>query len=618
MFGRDSEQSRLVSWVSRVADGHGGAVLIEGEPGIGKSALGRAGCTMAAELGCQVFWGAGDELGQALPLLPLLDALRVREPSADERRTTIVRLLRGEFTSGRGEDLSAALAEQLLALVDELCDRSPVVLVVDDLQWADPATVALWARMARSVTQLPLLLVGMMRPVPQRDDLLALRHSVGVTARLRLHGLADAAVADLVGALAGGKPDEDLLRLADGAAGNPLYLTELVDALARSSCLTLTDAGTAELGNGPTPGSLSAAIADRLGFVPGWVREVLRAAALLGVDFLVPDLAVVLGRGVADLIPAVDEALAAGVLVESGDGLRFRHPMIRAALYDDIPAPVRAAWHRDAGRALAEAGAPVDRVARQLLPALGGTAEPMDEWMLHWLAAAAPLLVGQAPRAAAELLRRAVGSSPAGSATHDSLVCRLADALYRVGDLGEAEQVASRALADAVDPAVVVDLHWTLAQCRTVTGRFAESLAALNQVLASPAISARHRARLLVLTARMHFNLGQVETAGQVAAAALAQATDAGDTWAIAWALHVLAIVTVMQGQMADALPLFERALTVTQADPTLTDLRLLLLLNQAVALGDLDQYERAFAAARRSAATGRPCRPGRPAGPGA
>ena len=225
----------------------------------------------------------------------------------------------------------------------------------------------------------------------------------------------------------------------------------------------------------------------------------------------------------------------------------------------------------------------------------------MDEWIVHWLADTAPLLVGQAPRAAAELLRRAVASSPVGSATHDSLVCRLADALYRVGDVGEAEEVASQALIDAVDPAVVVDLHWTLAQCRTVTGRFAESLGALKQVLASPTISARHRTRPLVLTARTHFNLGQVETAGQVAAAALAQATEVGDNWAIAWALHVLTIVTVNQGQMADALPLFERALTVTQADPTLTDLRLLLLLNQAVALGDLDQYESAFAAAQQA-----------------
>ena len=104
-------------------------------------------------------------------------------------------------------------------------------------------------------------------------------------------------------ALAGGEPDGELLRLADDAAGNPLYVTELVAALARSSSVTITGAGAAELTGGSAPGSLSAAIADRLGFVTGPVREVLRAAALLGVDFAVPDLAVVLGRGVADLVP---------------------------------------------------------------------------------------------------------------------------------------------------------------------------------------------------------------------------------------------------------------------------------------------------------------------------
>jgi predicted ATPase len=128
--------------------------------------------------------------------------------------------------------------------------------------------------------------------------------------------------------------------------------------------LAITDAGAVELTSGSAPSSLSAAIADRLDFVAGPVREVLRAAALLGVDFAVPDLAIVLGRSVADLIPAVGEACAADVLAESGNGLGFRHPLIRSALYDEMPAPVRAAWHRDAGRALAEAGAPADRVAR--------------------------------------------------------------------------------------------------------------------------------------------------------------------------------------------------------------------------------------------------------------
>src|SRR5437899_1107056 len=236
--------------------------------------------------------------------------------------------------------------------------------------------------------------------VPQREDLLALRRMVDDAARLQLTGLTGAAVADLVAVLAGGRPGGSLLRLAEGAAGNPLYVTELVAALTRGSSLTITEAGTAELAGGSAPSSLSAAIADRLGFVAGPVRDVLRAAALLGVDFAVPDLAIVLGRGVADLIPAVDEALAAGVLAEFGNGLGFRHPLIRTALYEEVPGPVRAAWHRDAGRALAEAGAPPDRVARQLLWAVGrldGTTEPMDEWILSWLARNAESLVGQAP-----------------------------------------------------------------------------------------------------------------------------------------------------------------------------------------------------------------------------
>ena len=603
LIGRDAEAETLVRLVTEVTAGRGGAVLIEGEPGIGKSSLVRT-ATAEAGPGCQVFWGAGDELGEALPLLPLLEALRVREPSANPRRSMILRLLRGEVAADRGADVTAALAEQLLALVAEECAARPTVLVVDDLQWADQASVTLWGRLAKSVPQAPLLLIGMMRPVPRRDDLLALRRVANGALRLQLAGLDGVAVAELVTSRVGGKPDDKLLRLADGAAGNPLYVIELVDALARSSSVRVTGAGTAVLTNGSAPASLSAAIADRLGFVSASVREVLRAAALLGVDFAVPDLAVVLDRGVADLLPAIDEARAAGVLTESGTGLGFRHPLIRTALYEEIPVPVRAAWHRDAGRALAEAGAPADRVARQLLRALGGPGgprDPMDEWMLNWLARTADLLVGQAPGVAAELLRRAVAGSATGSAHHDFLVSRLADTLYRVGEAAEAEQVANRALAQTVEPDLLVDLHWTLAQCRMRVGEFEESLATLDDALDSPGISARHRARLLVLAARTHSIRGDFETAGEVAETALIVATEAGDNWAMGWALHVLTIVTGVQGQMADALPLFERALTVTEADPALTDLRILLQINQAVTLGNLDQYDEAIGAARQA-----------------
>jgi DNA-binding CsgD family transcriptional regulator/tetratricopeptide (TPR) repeat protein len=601
LFGRDSQMALLTGLLKEVALGHGSSVLIEGEPGIGKSALVRAAVAEASQAGCQVFWGAGDELGQALPLVPFLDGLGVREPAANPRRNTIVRLLRGEIPADRGTDVPAALAEQLLALVAEQCTVRPTVLVVDDLQWADPASITLWGRLARSARQMPLLLIGMTRPVPQRDDLLALRRVVSNAARLQLAALTGEAVAGLVAALAGGQPDGNLLRLAGGAAGNPLYVTELVAALARGSGLTVTEAGAATLASGSAPSSLSAAIADRLGFVARPVREALKAAALLGVEFAVPDLAIVLGRSVPDLIPAVDEACAAGVLAESGTGLGFRHPLIRAALYEQMPAPVRAAWHRDAGRALAEAGAPADRVARQMLRAANGpgaATEQVDEWMLDWLARTAELLVGQAPGVAADLLTRAVADSPAGSAQNGWLASRLADALYRVGDRAGAEQVVSRVLEYAAEPDLLVDLHWTLAQCRMLAGSSAESLATLEHALASPGLSARHRARLLVLAARTRKYLGELDEAGQVATTALAAASEADDRWAMGWALHVLALVTAARGHPADALPLYDRALTVTQADPALTDLRLLLQINQALRLAGLDRYELAFAAA--------------------
>jgi DNA-binding CsgD family transcriptional regulator len=601
LVGRDSEMALLTGLIRDLARGCGGSVLIEGEPGIGKSTLVRAAVDEAPEAGCQVFWGAGDELGQALPLLPFLDGLRVREPSANPRRKTIVQLLRGEVSADRGTDVPAVLAEQLLALVAEQCAIRPTILVIDDLQWADHASITLWGRLARSARQVPLLLIGMMRPVPQRDDLLALRRVAGDATRLQLGGLTETAVAELVAELAGGRPDDDLLRLADGAAGNPLYVTELVAALARGDGLTITEAGAAALAGGSVPGSLSAAIADRLGFVTGPVREVLRAAALLGVDFAVADLAVVLHRGVADLIPAVDEACAVGVLAESGRGLGFRHPLIRAALYDDMPASVRAAWHRDAGRALAEAGAPTDRVARQLLRAVTGSgvpAEPVDEWILDWLAHTAELLVGQAPGVAAELLTRAVASTAADSPHHGRLASRLADALYRLGDRAAAEQVANRVLEYAAEPDLLVDLHWTLAQCRMLAGESPESLASLERALASPGISTRHRARLLALSARTHLNSSEVETAGRVADAAREAAAEAGDSWAMGWALLVMALVTSARGDMTEALPLFDRALAVTESDPTLTDLRLLIQLNKAVTLGNLDRHKEALDAA--------------------
>jgi AAA ATPase domain len=608
LVGRDTELAQLDASLRALATGLGGTVLVEGEPGIGKSALVQGALDKAADLGCQVFWGTGSELDEALPLQPLLDALRVREPSVNPRRETIAGYLRGEITADRGVDVPAMLAEQLLALIAEECAAQPTVLVIDDLQWADQASIRLLARLAGSVRLLPLLLVVMMRQVPRRDDLLALRRAVGDAVSLSLTGLTASEVTELVRSLAGGEPDTGLRELADDAGGNPLYLTELVAALARSATLAVTD-GVAALVAGPTPRSLTAAIVDRLGFISEAAREVLRSASLLGPEFSVTDLAIVLDRNVADLAAVLAETRAAGLLTESGNRLRFQHPLIHAALYTELSAPVRAAWHREAGRALATAGAPVDRVARQLLGAAGETeaaeperaGEPMDAWMLSWLAGASETLVAQAPQVAVTLLTRAVTSIPVDSAGRGRLVSHLADSLYRTSQWTAAAELAIRELARATDPDVLVGLHWTLAQSRILTGASTESLAALSRALDAPGLTARHRARLLVLTARTHSRAGQLEVAIRVAEAALDMAEKAGDVWATGWALHATAVSAASQGRAADALRSYDQALAATSDDFSLTDLRLLLQLNKAVTLGNLDRFDEALATARQA-----------------
>src|SRR3977135_3072459 len=88
--------------------GRGAPVRGGGEPGIGKSRMVRAGCPFAADSGCQVYWGAGDELGQALPLLPLLDGLQINTSEPDSRRGAGAEVLRGEGAAGRGARLADA------------------------------------------------------------------------------------------------------------------------------------------------------------------------------------------------------------------------------------------------------------------------------------------------------------------------------------------------------------------------------------------------------------------------------------------------------------------------------------------------------------------------------
>ena len=464
-MGRAEQLGALDGLLAGVKAGVGSVVLVVGEQGVGKSSLLRAGLGGAEDQGCRLLWGAGDELGQRIPLWLMTEIV-----GAAEGRTS------GLARSGvMGGDAVAAGVEWLLAAVDRLCAESPVVLVAEDLQWADEASLLVWLRLSRAVSQLPLLLAGSCRPGPGAE---VARLRRGVSDRggvvMDLGPLGEAEAGELVAGLVGGRPGPRLAEVMAHAGGNALYTRELVDGLVRDGRVRVSG-GVAELSGGPgvarVPVSLAAAIQGRLGALPQDAVGVLRWGALLGAEFSVTDLEVVSGRSAGDLMPVVDAGVGAGVLVEAGVRLGFRHGLIRQVLYEGMPAALRAALHLQAARMLAGAGAAPERVAAQLIPVgldpvsgqestgvLAGV--PADEWVVAWLAEAAPVLIYRAPQVAVELLRAVLGQLPGSDSRRAGLEASLVAVLFRLGQYEETERAGVRLLAGDTDPERVADAAW--------------------------------------------------------------------------------------------------------------------------------------------------------------
>ncbi len=600
LVGRGEELAVLRALVGRVVAGGGGVVWVEGEPGIGKSALIAAGLGEAERLGCQVFWGSASEL-QVVPLQAVLDALGVGRDSVDAARAPVAVVLRGEGLAGlvTPRDVAAMLAEQILILVDRLCAAGPVVLVLDDAQWADEVSLSVWSRLGAAALQMPLLLIAAWRPVPQRAAVDALRRDLvgrGATV-IQLDGLPPERVAEMVNGLVagpGGRLGGRLAAAVGQAAGNPLYVRELVDALVRDGRIR-TQNGVAELvGEGGSPGSLPAAIGRRLGFLAEDTTAVLRLAALLGPAFSVADLAVVTGQPATELVPVVAEAITAGVLTGAEDRLMFRHPLIRQALYEGMPVSLRAALHRQAAQRLAQAGASVERVAQQLL------IEPVavDGWMIDWVADAATALTLRAPQLAVNLLRQ-VRDRVNGGARRDRLDAALAEASFMVGDNEQVERLGYPVLASTQDPVLAARMAWTLGYTLLRMGRYDDVVEVVEQPLTRSEVPTVWTARLRALQAMSLMSAGRYDTARGAAVRAETDGHHAGDRLAMGYALHALNMVENRQNRdFATQAKIIDRALVVLGDEPQATDLRLLLLGNAAVGLDNMgrpDEAQHAF-----------------------
>jgi DNA-binding CsgD family transcriptional regulator len=604
LVGRRADLDALHDVLAAVKAGVGGVVLVVGEPGVGKSSLLRAGLGDAEDQGCRLLWGVADELGQRIPLW-LMDEV-------------LAGVTAGEGAVGRegavGSEGVAARVERMLAAVDRLCAESPVVLVAEDLQWADEASLLVWHRLVRAVVQLPLVLAGSSRPGMGVE---AARLRRGVAERggavLDLGPLSDGEVGDLVGAVAGGRPVGRLAELARRAGGNPLYARELVDGLVREGRVRVAG-GVAELSGSPgtarVPVSLAAAIAGRLAALPEDAVGVLRWAALLGPEFSVADLGVVSGRSAGDLMPVVDAASGAGVLAEAGVRLGFRHGLIRQALYEGMPAGLRAALHVQAARMLAGAGAAPERVAAQLIPAELDqdstgleTTVAADDWVVDWLADAAPVLIYRAPQVAMELLRSVLGQLPGNDPRRNGLEASLVEVLFRLGLNEQAERAGVRLLARDTDPQRTAEITWLVAYATMRTGHLEEAISQVTQGLARPGLTALQTARLRALHAMTFISTGEYDRAEAVARQALAGAEQSGDRIAAGYALHDLSSVSYYRGQEALRLEYIDRALALVETDPQATDLRLLLLTNKAGYLSNQDRQVDAIATTQQALA---------------
>ncbi len=203
---RGQELAALRAGVEALRHGGGAAVWVEGEPGIGKSSLVVEALAGASELGWDIGWGMADQLAERLPLSVMQDCPQVRLASPDPRRAHAASLLRGQrlglFADG---DASVSSVEVLMALADELCAAAPTVMVIDDLQWADDASLLVWHQLAASIDQLRLLLIATCRSDPRRPELQQMRASLARRggAVVALGPLPETDVAALVTAMLG-------------------------------------------------------------------------------------------------------------------------------------------------------------------------------------------------------------------------------------------------------------------------------------------------------------------------------------------------------------------------------------------------------------------------------
>ncbi len=467
--GRSTEQEVLRAQLALVGESGLRCVVVSGEAGMGKTTLlAEFANSVTSSATATVLYGRCDESGVPLePFRTVLDTCIEHAPidllseHVAHRGGELARLcsrLETRVATTPPPTNSDDATERFLAfdaavdLLRRIAVRRPLVLMVDDLQWAEPTALLLLRQLVRTLADAPvLLLVSRRVPGEQISDQLRIALAElerGEVSHLQLMGLNEAELAELVVAATRATPDPELRRvtgrLRDETAGNPLYASQLVRhwmdlGLAANAREGQTGRPTMVMPDGLPP-SLREVVWSRVRTLGHDVFTVLAAASVLGLEFQEDILLKTTDLPETTVLGALDAAVAAGILINSRSvrrTLRFVHALVASAMYSEIGPSSRARMHERVVRALTEDGESLHpdvvlQLARHC--ALGGL--PQDA--LHWSVSAGDFAFEHlAPTEAAQHYQVALDAAEALRRPDEQradLLVRLGHAQYRAGD----------------------------------------------------------------------------------------------------------------------------------------------------------------------------------------
>jgi DNA-binding CsgD family transcriptional regulator len=550
IVGRGEELARLAAFIERVS-GETGVLVLEGWAGIGKSRLWRAGLDLARASGHRVLSAraSGGEMrlafAGAADLLANCTDLVLGNLPGPQRHALAVALQREE--AGMGPPDEHALFAGFLEALRILSSAGPVLVAVDDLHWLDGATAQLLEYAVRRLGPEPIGVLATFRR--ERDEALPTEFLRAVEEarleRVKLGPLTIAAIHELVRTRAGvNLPRPTLLRLHEMSAGNPLFALHLAEAL------TVTGTVPRPADRLPISRDLSGLIRARLGRLSPAARQALLTAAACASPTVT-----LLG---SEALPALDEAVTAGVVEVVEDQIRFTHPLLASVLYDEEPPGRRRELHRQLAALITDTE---ERARHLALAATGPDAGVAAELE----GAAARARSRGAPQAAAELLQRAEELTPATDPTgRRRRRSAAALAAYEAGD-----QATARSLLESLAAGTLPgpDRAEVLLQLGTVLEGedYDAACVALEQAEREAGDDDVLRARALAaLGGFMYILPTGIETAERRARQAVGLAEATGDERTLAHALGKLASILLFRGHGLQH-DLFQRAVALEE-----------------------------------------------------